>query len=186
MFVEHAEPGEATSQERRNGKQSDSRVLGHVIHCDGAHATLAAFACDQQAQVLGQWTVGRMISINLGSIRTVGLVYRIETATQGWEPEGANPINVHVELVGEVRDVEGGSPVFDRGITTYPHIGAISHRIRARDLEAVYDLAGRRGLTIGHLAQDEALDARIAIDDTLNRHFSWCARQSRRGRTCAC
>src|SRR5690606_11434223 len=72
MFVEHAEPGEATSQERRNGKQSDSRVLGHVIHCDGAHATLAAFACDQQAQVLGQWTVGRMISINLGSIRTVG------------------------------------------------------------------------------------------------------------------
>ena len=172
MFVEHAEPGEATSQERRNGTQSDSRVLGHVIHCDGAHATLTAFACDQQAQVLGQWTVGRMISINLGSIRTVGLVYSIETAAQGWEAEGANPINVRVELVGEVRDTEGGRPVFDRGITNYPHIGAIAHRIRARDLAAVYDLAGRRGLTIGQLAQDEALEARIAIDDTLNRHFA--------------
>ncbi len=172
MFVERAEPGETTSQERRDATQPDLRVLGHVIHCDGARATLAAYACDEQAQVLAQWNVGRMVSINLGAIRTVGLVYRIETPVQGWEEGGRNPINVHIELVGEVRDVEGRGPVFDRGITTYPHIGAIAHRIRARDLEAVYDLAGRRGLTLGQLAQDETVAARIAIDDTLNRHFA--------------
>jgi DNA helicase HerA-like ATPase len=172
MFVERAEASEATSQERRDAGQSDSRVLGHVIHCDGARATLAGYACDERAQVLSHWTVGRMISINLGAVRTVGLVYRIETPAQGWDESGRNPINVHVELIGEVRDTEAGRQVFDRGITTYPHVGAIAHRIRTRDLEAVYDLAGRRALSIGRLAQDEAIDARIAIDDTLNRHFA--------------
>ncbi len=172
MFVERTEPGETTSQERRDRAQPDTRVLGHVIHCDGARATIAAYACDENAQVLGQWTVGRMISINLGAIRTVGLVYRIETPVPSWDQSGLNPISVHVELVGEVRDTEAGKLAFDRGITTYPHVGAIAHRIRARDLAAIYDLAGRRGLTIGRLSQDEALEARIAIDDTLNRHFA--------------
>ncbi|MEX4007638.1 ATP-binding protein [Neoaquamicrobium sediminum] len=172
MFVERAEIGEATSQERRDGSQSDSRVLGRVVQCDGARAMLAAFASDGSEAMRGLWTVGRMISINLGNIRTVGLVYRIETPVGTWSENEPNPINVHVELVGEVRDTEDGKPVFDRGITTYPHIGAISHRIRARDLAAVYDLAGRRTLTIGQLSQDTAIDARIAIDDTLNRHFA--------------
>lgn len=172
MFVERAEIGEATSQERRDGSQSDSRVLGRVVQCDGARAMLAAYAADGSEAMQGLWTVGRMISINLGNIRTVGLVYRIETPTDRWSENEPNPINVHVELVGEVRDTEDGKPVFDRGITTYPHIGAISHRIRARDLAAVYDLAGRRSLTIGQLSQDAAIDARIAIDDTLNRHFA--------------
>lgn len=172
MFVERAEIGEATSQERRDGMQPDSRVLGRVVQCDGARATLAAFAGDGSEAMRGLWTVGRMVSINLGDIRTVGLVYSIEAPLHGWSETEPNAINVHVELIGEVRDTEGGKPVFDRGITTYPHIGAISHRIRSRDLEAVYDLAGRNALTIGQLSQDHSIDARIAIDDTLNRHFA--------------
>ena len=174
MFVERQEVGETTSQERRDRAQPDSRVLGRVIQCDGARAVLAAFAHADTEVAKGLWTVGRLVSINLGNIRTVGLVYRIETPSsdQGWVEDGHNPINVHIELVGEVRDGEGGKPIFDRGITVYPHIGAISHRIRARDLAAVYDLAGRHALTIGQLSQDETIDARIAIDDTLNRHFA--------------
>lgn len=172
MFVERAEIGETTSQERRDRAQPDSRVLGRVVQCDGARATLAAYASDGTEATRGLWTVGRMISINLGDIRTVGLVYQIETPVQSWNEDEPNPISVHVELIGEVRDTEGGKPAFDRGITAYPHIGAISHRIRARDLEAVYDLAGRHALTIGRLSQDDGIEARIAIDDTLNRHFA--------------
>ena len=164
--------GEATSQERRDAAQNDKRILGHVVQCDGARATIAAFADTQDGEVTGLWTVGRMISINLGAIRTVGLVYGIAKAERLWHPDEQNPIEVSVELVGEVRDNPNGPPVFDRGITTYPHIGAISHRIRSRDLKAVYDLAGRESITIGNLSQDEAIDACIAIDDTLNRHFA--------------
>src|SRR5690606_3833156 len=94
-------------------------------------------------------------------------------ADLAWNQGGRNPIEVSVELVGEVRDRQAPlPPVFDRGITSYPHVGAIAHRIRTRDLQAVYDLAGRHAITIGNLSQDETIEARIAIDDTLARHFA--------------
>ncbi len=174
MFVEREKSaGEATSQERRDAAQSDARILGHVVQCDGARATISAFADTGEGAVTGLWTVGKMISINLGSSRTVGLVYAIGKADGTWHSQEQNAIEVNVELVGEVRDsVAPAKPVFDRGITTYPHIGAVAHRIRNRDLQAVYDLAGRHSVNIGTLSQDETIDACIAIDDTLARHFA--------------
>ena len=59
-------------------------------------------------------------------------------------------------------------------------LGAIAHRIRTRDLAAVYDLAGRRSVTIGQLSQAESISACIAIDDTLNRHFAVLAEETAR------
>lgn len=175
MFVEReASGGEATSQERRDAGQDEKRILGNVVQCDGTRAIISAYADAGEAATTGRWTVGRMISINLGAVRTVGLVYSIDKSDRAWNLEGQNAIEVSVELVGEVRDgIEpGAKPVFDRGITNYPHIGALAHRIRSRDLQAVYDLAGRRSITIGSLSQDDEIDANIAIDDTLARHFA--------------
>ncbi|HEY4192129.1 MAG TPA: ATP-binding protein [Mesorhizobium sp.] len=175
MFVEReASGGETTSQERRDTAQADRRILGNVVQCDGARAVISAYADDSADPATGRWTVGKMISINLGATRTVGLVYAIDKPDRAWDFDGQNAIEVSVELVGEVRDgAEPGSKlVFDRGITTYPHIGAVAHRIRNRDLQAVYDLAGRRAITIGSLSQDETIDANIAIDDALARHFA--------------
>ncbi|MFI0843486.1 ATP-binding protein [Mesorhizobium sp. IMUNJ 23232] len=174
MFVERdRSAGEGTVQERRDAAQNDKRILGHVVQCDGARATIAAFADDAEGAITGMWTVGKMISINLGPIRTVGLVYAIGKADRHWNPGDQNAIEVSVELIGEVRDsVPPAAPVFDRGVTQYPHIGAVAHRIRSRDLQAVYDLAGRPAVTLGSLSQDETIEARIAIDDTLSRHFA--------------
>jgi DNA helicase HerA-like ATPase len=160
-------------QERRDAAQNDKRILGHVVQCDGARAMIAAYADDEDGAITGMWTVGKMISINLGPIRTVGLVYAIGKADRHWNPGDQNAIEVSVELIGEVRDsAPPAAPVFDRGVTQYPHIGAVAHRIRSRDLQAVYDLAGRPSVTLGSLSQDETIEARIAIDDTLSRHFA--------------
>lgn len=169
MYLERG-AAEATDQERRDGSQPAQRILGHVVQCDGARATVAAFA-DEEGGPSALWAVGRMISINLNQTRTVGLVYAIDRPGHDWREGQRNAIEVSVELIGEVRDV-GGKPVFDRGITIYPHIGAVAHRIRAHDLEAVYDLGGRQSVRIGALSQDEKIAACIAVDDTLNRHFA--------------
>ncbi|MHB2264359.1 ATP-binding protein [Aliihoeflea sp. PC F10.4] len=172
MYVERTgAQGDAVSQERRDALQPDSRVLGRVVQCDGARATIAATADGAQSASDGLWAVGRMITINLGAARTVGLVYAIETPHGAWKNDADNALIVRVELVGEVRDV-ASKPTFDRGITIYPHVGAIAHRIRSRDLEAVYDLAGRAAVSVGRLSQDEQIFARIAMDTTLSRHFA--------------
>ena len=168
MYLERSVAGgETTSQERRDGKQPDNRILGHVVHCDGARATIAATAVGDSAN---GWAVGRLVSINLGVTRTVGLVYSVE-APQAWREDADNPIRVMVELVGEVRD-QRDRATFDRGITVYPHVGAEAHRIRTGDLEAVYHLGGQNSVSIGQLSQDESIMARIAMDTTLNRHFA--------------
>jgi len=172
MFADQKDNnGESTSQERRHGGQPDTRILGHVVHCDGSRATVAGFAEQQDGTAIRHWSIGQLISINLGATRTVGLVYAIERKERSWIENEHNPVIVSIELAGEVRDIDG-KPVFDRGITLFPHIGAVAHRIRHRDLEAVYDLGGRRALNIGTLSQDETLSARIAVDDTLSRHFA--------------
>jgi len=42
MFVEReASVGELTSQERRNAELNDKRILGNVVQCDGARATIS-------------------------------------------------------------------------------------------------------------------------------------------------
>jgi len=173
MYTDRRNTGETTSQERRDSTQPDLRVLGHVVQCDGARAVIAAEADHEDGSATGLWAVGKMISINLATSRTVGLVYSLNKTDRRWATDSRNSIEVNVELIGEVRDdPTSGKPMFDRGITSYPYIGAIAHRIRARDLAAVYDLAGRRSVTIGQLSQDESIAACIAIDDTLNRHFA--------------
>ncbi len=106
MYAHENSGGEAIPQERRDAAQNDKRILGHVVHCDGARATIAAFADEEDGTVTGLWTVGRMISINLGTARTVGLVYAIGKADLAWNQGEQNAIEVSVELIGEVRDRE--------------------------------------------------------------------------------
>ncbi|PZO81505.1 MAG: ATPase [Mesorhizobium amorphae] len=159
--------------DRRDQTQRDRRVLGHVVSCDGARAVVSAVADTRENSGVDNWIVGRMVSINLGEARTVGLVYHVSKTDGPWRDDDENHIEVKIELIGEVRDTgPREAPVFDRGITLYPHIGAIAHRIRSRDLAAVYDLAGRRSITVGALSQDGEIAANIAIDDTLARHFA--------------
>jgi DNA helicase HerA-like ATPase len=174
MYLESGrKEGEATNQERRDLSQPEARVLGRVVQCNGSRATISAFANGDDGSVTGHWSVGRLVSVNLGEVRIVGLVHDIQTPDNSWSDEEQNQIRVYVELIGEVRDNPlTREPVFDRGVTGYPHIGAIAHRIRSADLEAVYRIPGRRSIRIGQLSQDERIAAHVSIDETLNRHFA--------------
>jgi hypothetical protein len=173
MFAEDAARGEATAQERRDLRQPDARMLGRVIQCDGAMAVIASYADPDEGAPTNLWNIGKLISVSTGPTRLVGMVCSIEMPSGVWLDDAPNPIKVHLELIGEVRDEDGTRrPVFDRGITVYPNIGAIAHQIRARDLEAVYELAGRKSVVIGSLSQNANIAARISVDSMLNRHFA--------------
>ena len=172
MYTEHAEQEGRGAAPLRDAAQEAARILGHVIQCDGSRATVATTTAGSKAQENGQWSVGKFISISLAESRTVGLVHDVEV-DGAWQEEGENRMLVHLELIGEVRDgVGGGKPVFDRGITQYPFIGSIAHRIRQRDLTAIYEIGGGDAVKIGALSQDETVSANISMDKTLNRHFA--------------
>ncbi|RDJ23234.1 DUF87 domain-containing protein [Bosea caraganae] len=160
------------SPDRRDLGQGPDRALGHVLACNGARATIGA-TLEQGSRIPQEaWTVGRMISINLGHSRIVGIVYQIKAVEQSWDDRGANDVHVEVELVGEVLEGGDGRQRFQSGITTYPPVGAVAHRIRAGDLALVHDLGGRGGTAIGHLTQDASIPATVDIERMLSRHFA--------------
>lgn len=158
--------------DRRDPNQPLERALGRVIFCDGSRATIAGAVSSTVRLDPDAWTIGKMISINLGATRVVGLVYEIRAVKNGWDETGENALHVQVELLGEVADREGQSARFRSGISTYPPIGAVAHRIRACDLALVHDLGQRSGVAIGALTQDSDIAATICIPDMLSRHFA--------------
>jgi len=157
--------------DRRNASQPPERALGRVIACDGSRATILSAVSTGNWQASDAWTIGRMISINLGQSRIVALVYKLHAVEPAWT-DGENPIQVEVEFLGEVLERADGSARFQSGITSYPPIGAVAHRIRAGDLALVHDLGDRAGAEIGHITQDASIPATVSIQDMLSRHFA--------------
>lgn len=160
------------SPDRRDPLQTPDRTLGRVLACNGGRATVGA-TLDQGGRIPQEaWAVGRMISINVGRSRVVGIVYQVKAVDDSWNERSDNIVHVEVELAGEVLEGEDGRERFQSGITNYPPVGALAHRIRAGDLALVHDLRGRNGTAIGHLTQDASIPATVDIEHMLSRHFA--------------
>lgn len=150
-----------------------NRTEGHVVECDGMHAVISAIMRKADSASEDYWSVGMLISISVGDgVRTIGMLYKVETETDNWNLNGDNHVNIHVELVGEITNDDDGKPHFNGGISAYPHLGAIAHRIRSADLEAVFENSDSSAVKIGTLSQNSDIPALIAIDSMLSRHFA--------------
>ncbi len=157
--------------DRRDPLQPTDRVLGRVVACSGARATISA-TLESGGASPDAWAIGKMISINLGATRVVGLVYEMRAVKPVWEDNSENAVHVEVELLGEVVEGARDKAIFRNGISIYPPIGAAAHRIRAGDLAVIHDLGARAGVAIGALTQDSSIPATISIDAMLSRHFA--------------
>lgn len=106
--------------ERRSGQQPANRMLGRVIACDGAHATIAAETEIGSTDVAQLWSVGRLISIEMGTSRVAALVYAMRTGEEHWSSDKPNRLLIDVELVGEVYRTEDGSERFPPAFPVTP------------------------------------------------------------------
>ncbi|GGA99729.1 ATPase [Brucella endophytica] len=149
-----------------------NRTEGYIIECDGDRATIAAIAGPSVTASEDYWAVGQLISVRVGENRLVGLIHKVDMPDALWKKDEDNIIHIHIELIGEARSTPDGKSSFTSGISQYPHMGAIAHRIRAADLSAIYATSGRKTVSIGALTQDANIPALISIDDLLSRHFA--------------
>ncbi|TCU40139.1 ATP-binding protein [Rhizobium azibense] len=162
----------ASEQDRRDIQAPGNRFLGRVVACSGSRATIAAVAEAGGTDLTELWSVGRLISISVGRNRVVALVYAMNTGTHAWGEGQDNSFRIETELLGEVRVDEDGREEFSTGISRYPHLGAIAHRIRATDLMRIYDAGTGTTAVIGKLTQDESIDAAIHVPSMLSKHFA--------------
>ncbi|WP_119256053.1 ATP-binding protein [Shinella zoogloeoides] len=162
----------AGEQDRRDGLAPGNRLLGRVVACNGSRATISAVAEGGETALTELWSVGRLISISVGRNRVVALVYSMAADQQNWIDNRDTVFRIEVELLGEVNVSADGREEFSAGITDYPYLGAIAHRIRASDLAKVYDTGKNDVCVIGKLTQDESLDATIHVPSMLEKHFA--------------
>ncbi len=159
-------------RDRRNTMAPGNRLLGRVIGCSGSKATVSAYASKDGNGLAELWSVGRLISITVGENRVVALVCSMSTDRSVWSEDGENVMHIEVELVGEIHTGISGKPEFSAGITQYPYLGAVVHRMRSSDLEVIYDPGVSDTAVIGQLTQDTSLGALVHIPSLLSRHFA--------------
>ena len=164
--------GKAGETDRRDTLTPGNRFLGRVVACSGSRATIAAIAQDGGTDLTELWSVGRLISIAVPPNRVVALVYSMQTGSQGWIEQQDNQFRIEVELLGEVQVHPDGREQFTTGISSYPYLGAIAHRIRSADLMRIYDTGKSDTCVVGKLTQDETIDAAIHIPSMLAKHFA--------------
>ena len=170
---QEAAPVISPEDDRRDPDQNRNRAMGHVVSCNGSRVVIQAVADHVTEDENTQWAIGRLISINLGKSRIVGLIYQLDTANESWSDDGENSIVVRAELQGEVVDGDDPeNPIFRRGIANYPHVGAISHRIRVNDLRSIYQSKNRKNAIIGTLSQDSSVLATISVQELISKHFA--------------
>lgn len=161
-----------TDDDRRDMLKPGNRFLGRVVSCDGSRATVSAVAEQGNTDLTELWSVGRLISISVGANRIVAMSYSMQMEHQHWGEKGDNNFFVEVELLGEVRVHDDGREEFSTGISAYPHLGAIAHRIRGSDLARIYASKAIENQPIGTLSQDESVAATIHIPSMLSKHFA--------------
>ncbi|AXV17308.1 ATPase [Neorhizobium sp. SOG26] len=162
----------AGEQDRRDIQSSGNRLLGRVVACNGSHATISAVAEHGDTDLTELWSVGRLISISVGQNRVVALAFGMEADDRAWNEGSNTQFRIECELLGEVRKNGEGRDEFSRGISRYPYLGAVAHRIRAADLLRIYDSGLNDTCVIGKLTQDENVDAAIHIPSMLSKHFA--------------
>ncbi len=171
MFIEAEKMAPGDLRDRRDDHQPSERMIGRLVFCNGSRGIISTSATNLTGSTADFWSIGRLISINTGAARVVGIVYEMNTTSETWSDSDANVIYVKVELVGEISETPEGSS-FRSGVTTYPHLGAIAHRIRQGDLAAIYRVGNGLGVQIGTLSQDERIAAAVNVDYMLSRHFA--------------
>ncbi|PSH69889.1 ATPase [Phyllobacterium brassicacearum] len=149
-----------------------NRTDGHVIECNGEKAIIHAKTGPSVLASDDYWVVGQLISIQVATSRVVGLVYKVDLPIAEWGQGIDQSIHIHVELVGQVKTLADGTLRFSSGIATYPHMGAIAHRIRAADLATIYTTTLKNTVSVGHLSQNADIPALISIDSLISRHFA--------------
>lgn len=163
---QQAEAPSGDTRRRRN------RSEGYVIECDGTCAVIAATMPPDDSLTPDYWAVGSLITIRSGDVRTVGMLFKLEAPSQHWIKHEPNQVNVHVELIGEIRDNNEGKPVFLGGISAYPYLGAIAHQIRNADLHAIFANTDTSATQIGELSQNHQVPAMLSVDQLISRHFA--------------
>jgi uncharacterized protein len=148
--------------------RAPARAIGRLISLNGTHGVVEC-----RLELSGDdWSVGHLIAISHRDARLIGVICEASIVDQRWSEGESNIARLTFELSGEIVESGPAPPVFQRGVRSYPSLGAVARRMRADDLQTIYTFRGKRGVEIGRLSQNGGVPAEISVDRLIGRHFA--------------
>ena len=144
--------------------------IGVLVAVKGAQATLSGHIGQGGEQA--RCSIGNIVAIKQGATRTVGLVLEVNVNPHEWNRLSSNHVNLQIELIGEIRDNDEGSPIFYRGVRSYPEMGSSAALIALPDLAAIYTSNVDDGVSVGSLTLRDDIPAMVSVKKLVSRHFA--------------
>ncbi len=162
---------QVTSFDQNQSSVGYQRSVAFVTHCDSRRLTFEASVKPGSEEMSNHWAVGQQISVTVGDHRVIGQIEKVQINVGDWQTNAENRVSVYVELVGEITQTAKGSK-FNTGISNFPKMGCDVQRVRSEDLAAIYENTGDQTIVVGHLTQDNTIEAKVDIEKLLSRHFA--------------
>jgi DNA helicase HerA-like ATPase len=148
--------------------ESQTETFGHVLSVSGSQATVGLLDAAMSGPNRAGITVGRFLKIRTTKSQLVGVIAEVSVQSS----LAANYCAIaRVDLMGEIVTT-GTTFVFRRGVAGYPTIRDAAHPLTNRELRIIFDEAGTNMISVGSLQQDTSVNARIDVDEMLNKHFA--------------
>jgi DNA helicase HerA-like ATPase len=145
-----------------------AEALGHVHSVSGSQATVGLLNTAMAGPNRAVITVGRFLKIQTAKSQLVGIITEVEIQNSLATNYCAM---ARVDLMGEI-NTSGATLKFRRGVAGYPTIRDTALPISNKELRVIFDEAGSSTISIGSLQQDTTVNARVEVDEMLNKHFA--------------
>ena len=146
--------------------------LGRVLSVRGSEASVGLVEWSWTDPDETRATVGKFLGIRCGDRLVIGVITDASIQTIPVARERGYAVTAVVDLMGEIKDDQQGTPRFSRGVTMYPSIGDPTFMIAHDELRVIYDISANDTIEIGVLQQDDTLPAYINVDEMLSKHFA--------------
>lgn len=163
----------------------EGAAIGRVAAVHGATAVVELVAAGDRADAV---LVGDLLAVPTAAGRSFGLVHGMRAGRRAEDRPALD-----VQLLGELADGAAGGPRFRRGLSACPALAAPVARATPDEAALVYappdggvgvGVGGAPYLVVGRLRQRAGLEARLATDALLGRHFAVLG-SSGSGKSCA-
>lgn len=143
-------------------------VLGHVHAVNGSQATVGLLTVALNGPNRSVITVGRFLKIQTAKSQLIGIITDVSIQRS---LENNYSAIARIDLMGEIV-TNAGATKFRRGVAGYPTIHDRALPLSNRELRVIFDEASNSTISIGTLQQDTTVNARIEVDEMLNKHFA--------------
>jgi uncharacterized protein len=171
-------PGAVDSRETEeiNGDASgcsDLRV-GRVIAITPSQAIILLERRDAagKADLIIPLEMGTLVKLHSRVSIVYGMITGLRVPLPSLEPSDKDLRLVELELVGEIRDADGPSGCFRRGVSGYPALDEPVYLASASDLAKVYARPHVATARVGTIHQESAVPAYVLTDELFGKHFS--------------